>query len=127
TKPVLEDGIPAPDGSAAIHEGILKADDGIELDWHYDRKYTKTGMPYFAYPYADYWREMLLSHLIRCALSRGLTLPFLHSWPEGTEHVALISFDSDFNIDETAATTLDVLKKLEVPSTWCMIEPGYST
>ncbi|MEF2244063.1 polysaccharide deacetylase family protein [Paenibacillus sp. IITD108] len=126
TKPVLADGIPAPDGTAAINENILKADDGIELDWQLDRKHTDTGMPYFAYPYADYWRQLLVSHLIRCALDRGLTLPFVGQWPEGTEQVALISFDSDFNIDETAKTTLDVLQKLNVPSTWCMIEPGYS-
>src|SRR5690606_27580886 len=104
-----------------------KADDGMELDWDFDRKQTETGMPYFAYPYADYWRQVLLSHLIRCALAKGLTLPFISNWPEGTEHVALISFDSDFNRNETAATTLDELKELEVASTWCMIEPGYSS
>ncbi|MFD0960906.1 hypothetical protein [Paenibacillus chungangensis] len=124
---MLVDGIPAPDGTAAIDEGILKADDGMELDWKWDREHTETGMPYFAYPYADYWRQVLLSHLIRCAFARGLTLPLLDDWPEGTERVALISFDSDFNLDETAVTTLDVLKEIEVPSTWCMIEPGYSS
>jgi len=126
TKPVLVDGIPSPDGTAGINEGILKADDGIELDWHLDRRHTATKIPYFAYPYADYWRQMLLSHLIQCTQAQGLTLPFLDNWPEGTQRVALISFDSDFNRDETAVTTLDVLKKLDVASTWCMIEPGYS-
>ncbi|MGM1049428.1 MAG: hypothetical protein ACQEXX_25285 [Bacillota bacterium] len=84
-------------------------------------------MPYFAYPHADYWREVLLSHLISCALHKEVTLPMIDYWPEGIERVALISFDSDFNKDERAVTTLDVLKDLQVPSTWCMIEPGYSS
>ncbi|MVP01007.1 hypothetical protein [Paenibacillus lutrae] len=124
--PVYQDGIPAPDGSANIDEGILKADDEISFDWQWDRSRTATGMPYFAYPHADYWREMLLSHLIRCALATGRSLPLLDYWPEGTGRVALISFDSDFNEDERAIITLDVLKELKIPSTWCMIEPGYS-
>ncbi|GIQ66578.1 hypothetical protein PACILC2_51460 [Paenibacillus cisolokensis] len=126
TRPVLHDGIPAPDGTADIDEGILKADDDIELDWEWDREKTATGMPYFAYPHADYWREALMAHLVRCALAKDRTLPLLDYWPEGTGHVALISFDSDFNEDERAVVTLDVLKKLQIPSTWCMIEPGYS-
>lgn len=125
--PVVQDGIPGPDGSADIDEGILKADDGIALDWEWDRKRTATGMSYFAYPHADFWREVLLSHLFSCALHKEVTLPMIDYWPEGIERVALISFDSDFNEDERAITTLDVLKDLQVPSTWCMIEPGYSS
>ncbi|WP_159881506.1 polysaccharide deacetylase family protein [Paenibacillus puerhi] len=124
--PVLQDGIPCPDGTADIDEGILKADDGVTLHWAWDRERTATGMPYYAYPQADYWREVLLSHLVRCALEAGCTLPFVDYWPEGTERVAVISFDSDFNLDETAMTTLDVLNELKASSTWCMIEPGYS-
>lgn len=125
--PVAQDGIPAPDGSADIDEGILKADDEVAFDWEWDRELTETGMPYFAYPHADYWREVLLSHLLSCAQYKKVTLPMIDYWPEGIERVALISFDSDFNEDERAVTTLDVLKELQVPSTWCMIEPGYSS
>lgn len=40
--PVLRDGIPPGDGSAQIDEGILKADDGIELNWEPDRRTTDT-------------------------------------------------------------------------------------
>lgn len=126
TGPVLSDGVPAPDGTAEIDEGILKADDRIALDWELDRARTQTGVPYFAYPHADYWRKAIVSQLIRSAQALGLTLPFIDTWPDGISDVALISFDSDFNIEETAMTTLDVMQELQVPTTWCMIEPGYS-
>ncbi|MFE5317717.1 hypothetical protein ACFQ88_03300 [Paenibacillus sp. NPDC056579] len=124
--PVLEDGVPAPDGSAVLNEGILKADDAIALDWEFDRKATDTGALYFAEPQADLWRSVLISHLISIAQECGVVLPFVGLWPEGTKQVALISHDSDVNQDEHALSTLKLLQETGIRSTWCMIEPGYS-
>jgi hypothetical protein len=126
TRPVTEDGQPAPDGTANLDEGILKADDGFELDWKWDRRATVRGTPFFAYPYTDLWREVLVSQLVQKAVGLGATLPVLGYWPDGVSQVGLISFDSDLNHDESAETTLRVLSEQRIRSTWCMLEPGYS-
>jgi hypothetical protein len=126
TKPVLEDGVPAPDGSAQVNEGLLKIDDVLELDWQWDRGTTAgTPFPYFQIPYADLWREVLIQHLVERALSAGLTIPMIGYWPNGVSQVALISFDSDHNINDEAWTTIELLNECQIPSTWCMCVPGY--
>lgn len=126
TGPVLEDGVPAVDDTANIDEGILKADDCCALDWEWDRRRTETGTPFFAYPYADYWREAAIGHLVGRAAEAGLALPFVGQWPEEVTAVAMFSHDSDLNLDEQAVRTLEVLKANGLTSTWCMLEPGYS-
>ncbi|SDN93218.1 hypothetical protein SAMN04487897_10639 [Paenibacillus sp. yr247] len=126
TKPVFEDGYPAPDGTGPVNDGVLKADDQAEMDWDLDRVKTETGVPYFAHPYADLWREILISHLLQRVVGQDMTLPFTGYWPNGIDHVALISLDSDHTGDTEAESTYQLLRECEIPATWCMMEKEYS-
>ncbi|OCA85972.1 hypothetical protein A8F94_14085 [Bacillus sp. FJAT-27225] len=125
-QPLFHDGTPAPDGTAEINDYVLKVDDMCEMDWEHDRQRTETNQPYFAYPYADLWKEVFVHYLVELSLAKELTLPFVWYWPEGVKGVAVISHDSDYNEDEHAYTTLRLLKEAGVRSTWCMMVPGYS-
>lgn len=124
--PVFGDGVPAPDGTAEVTDGVLKADDVTALDWELDRQPTPSGIPWFAYPYADWWRELWTGVLVRTAWERDLAVPFLDYWPNGKTHVALLSHDSDFNGDDHALTTLKLLDAADIHSTWCILKPGFS-
>src|SRR6185369_3421184 len=35
---VTRDGVPAPDGTSPVNDGVLKSDDGAVLDWIFDRE-----------------------------------------------------------------------------------------
>lgn len=124
--PVFQDGLPAPDGTADVDDGVLKADDAVALDWLHDRRRSETGIPFFPHPYADWWSELLVGYLIRLAWRAGMSIPFIEYWPAGIRQTLLISHDSDGNVDHHAQTTLDLLRETGVRSTWCILSPGYS-
>ena len=140
--PVHADGEPAPDGTAAIDDGILKAEDGMVLSWEHDRIQTATGpvpectgidpaypdgdTPWFAVALADELRLLLLQAIAWAASETGQSLAALHEWPDGRDAVATMSHDSDLNIDASAHTTLRLLEDAGIHSTWChMWGPNY--
>lgn len=124
--PVIRDGFPAPDGTAAIDDEMLKTDDASVLDWERDREAVGTdGVPFFLHPIVDEWR-IVFAKLVHRLLKQTDT-PYVQRWfwPEGLPAVGHISHDTDGNSPRHARKLLERLKEAEIQSTWCVIMPGY--
>ncbi len=124
---VTRDGVPAPDGTSPVNDGVLKSDDGAVLDWILDREPVPgaDGLSIFIQPIADLWRELLLRGIFYLAQSTGTALPVLWYWPRKLPAIGHLSHDTDGNDPKLAQRLLDTLAAGEVKSTWCVILPGY--
>jgi len=123
--PVLQDCHPAPDGTAATNEGILKAEDGMVLDWQRDRSpMVPDNVPTFLEPISDELRELILRSVFHVAREQAIRLPLLWYWPRGLPAVGHISHDTDGNDPARAAALFEVMNRCEVKSTWCTLYPG---
>lgn len=132
---VVKDGVPAPDGSAPINDGILKAEDGHVLDWERDRiamehgtEGTGQGMGkrwvFFGQPITDELRALLLQAIFFAAQRKKLPLPMVWYWQRGAPAVGLISHDTDGNEPELGWELLSVVRQLGIATTWCVLYPG---
>lgn len=124
---VVTDGIPAPDGSAPVTDGVLKCDDGLALDWHFDRQPIEGagGWQAFLQPIADQWRELILRAIFYGCEKAEVALPVLWLYPRNLPAMAHLSHDSDGNDLRCGEGLLEVMKRAEIHSTWCIIAPGY--
>ena len=118
--PIRQDGAPAPDGSAAIDDGILKTDDGAVLDWQYDRA-AVAGHPCFLEPIGDDWRDLLLRSIFSLCQEIGEPLPLLWYWPDDVPAVALLSHDTDGNVEALGWQELEAVERNGIRSSWCFI------
>jgi hypothetical protein len=133
---VTQDGKPAPDGSAPIDDGILKAEDGHVLDWERDRVVLghgardtgqgkgREGWVFFGLPIADELRALLLQAIFFAAQQKNLPLPMLWYWQDGVPAVGLISHDTDGNDPDLGWELLRFVQSLGIATTWCVIYPG---
>jgi hypothetical protein len=123
--PVLQDGKPAPDGSAEINDGELKAEDGLVLDWQRDRAPMQPdGVPVFLEPISDELREIILRSIFHVARAQGATLPLLWYWPRGLKAIGHLSHDTDGHDPARAVALLEVMNRCQTKSTWCTLYPG---
>ncbi len=122
---VLQDGRPAPDESASLNDGVLKAEDGMVLDWQRDRQpAAPDGGRIFLEPVSDDLRELILRGVFHLAQQAGIRLPLLWYWPGQTRAVGTISHDTDGHDPKKAVAMLEALNRCGIKSTWCTLFPG---
>ncbi len=123
--PVLQDGKPAPDATAEVNEGTLKAEDGLVLDWQRDRTPVAPDQgPIFLEPITDELRELILRGVFYLATRQGIPLPVLWYWPRALKAVAHMSHDTDGNAPAKGEAMLAAMKRAQLKSTWCTLYPG---
>jgi hypothetical protein len=124
---VTRDGVCAPDGTGPIADTVLKTDDGMVLDWDFDREAIPggEGLSVFLQPIADLWREVLLRAIFHLASAQQVALPVLWLYPRNLPALAELSHDTDNNVVEGAEILLRDLAAEDVHSTWSVIMPGY--
>jgi hypothetical protein len=123
--PVFQDGKPSPDDSAAVNEGVLKAEDGLVLDWRRDRTpLPPDNVPVFIEPISDELREIILRSIFHVARQQGVALSLLWYWPRSLKAVGQVSHDTDGNDPQNAAAMLGVMNRCRLKSTWCTLFPG---
>ena len=125
---ITRDGVPSPDGTGPVSDGVLKSDDGQALDWLLDRQPVPgvPGLSGFLQPVADQWRDLLLRSILHLASEQGVPVSLLWYHPDNLPAVGHISHDSDGNGVDQAWGLLKTLERAEIRSTWCVILPGYS-
>ncbi len=125
---VTRDGVPAPDGTGPVSDGVLKSDDGQVLDWLLDREPIPAvpGLSVFLQPVADQWRGIVLRSLFYAASEQNLILPLLWFYPNDIPALGHISHDTDGNKPEHGWMLLETMRAAEARSTWCVIMPGYT-
>jgi hypothetical protein len=122
---VLQDGRPAPDESAALNDGVLKAEDGMVLDWQRDRQpAAPDGGRIFLEPVSDELRELILRGVLHLAREADLRLPLLWYWPGATKAVGMISHDTDGHDPKKGVALLAAMNRCGIKSTWCTLYPG---
>lgn len=136
-RPVHFDAPSAPDGSAPLSDGLLKAEDGMVLDFLRDRhaidergrpakKAGPNAWPIFDQPIADALAQVLLRAIFHTASRTGVRLPRLWYHPDGLEAIGHISHDTDGNDPDLGELLHKVMEDAGTRSTWCTIHPGYA-
>lgn len=128
---VTEDGIAPSDGSALLEDGVLRAEDGIVLDWYSDRSPSLQQAqerwlpPYFKLPIADCWYALFLRAMFQAVQSTNTICPLLWYYPRHLNALGLLSFDSNNEEPEKILHCLHFFALIGARATWCIQPPGY--
>lgn len=121
------DGIGSADGTAALDDGILRAEDGHVLDFDDDRATVEgSDVPFFGEAHADIVRDVW-SHAIWNAIdASGQSAPCLWYWPNSANAVAMLTCDTqDFEVDRVI-NLQRMLQMFGCQATWMVAMPGYA-
>lgn len=124
-RPVHVDGPAAPDDTVPVDDRILKTDDGVVLDYRWDRGSAENA-PLFDAAVADRLRELFLQILFWATAHAEpkKRLAMLWYWPGRLDAIGHVSHDTDGNVPELGEALFSEMQALGIPSTWCLIYPG---
>ncbi len=122
------DGAPAPDGSAPLNDGVLRSEDGMELDWWMDRMEDESGMPpAFLEPAVDRLAAILFRSVAFIADKLGLHLPVAWTYPRNSTAAGLVTFSTDGSDPHNMVAILQQANLVGLRGTWCVQSPGYGS
>lgn len=124
---VSTDGIGPSDGTAFLDDGVLRAEDGITLDFEKDRFRTNDcKTPFFAFPHADILREVWIRCVLGACEQTGKAFQIIWPWPNCAEATSMISFDCDISQRDEVRRLSGMLDVYGMKPTWLVNSPGFS-
>lgn len=119
------DGIGPTDGSARLDDGILRAEDGIVLDFGADRRPGVEGTPpLFGEPHADIVQEAWLRLVMRLVVGTGKPALVLWPWPNHATGAGAISVEVGPSDEESSSRLVTLLARVGAAATWLVELPG---
>ncbi len=124
---VETDGISPEDGSAHLDDQVLRAEDGIALNFQTDRETAEGAKhPHFFTPHADYLREIWIRAVIEGIESTGTCGLMTWYWPKNAQSVAALSVDcEEFDYDKVHRLHT-MLTMFGCQPAWVVATPGYT-
>ncbi len=121
------DAIGAEDGTARLDDGVLRAEDGHNLDFETDREVTNgSSIPFFGEAHADILREIWLRAVFEAVDFTGYCVSMLWTWPNAAPAVAALTLDvHDFEVDRVISLQR-MLQMFGCPATWLVSMPGFA-
>jgi hypothetical protein len=123
---VETDGIGPADGSVTLDDGILRAEDGIALDWNLHRRSIEPNTPaIFPQPHADCLREMWLRCVLDALQTTRKAFSMLWHWPDNASTIGMVTFEAELEASESIRTLSRMVGSLGVSAAWLSPSPGY--
>lgn len=115
---VIEDGVPPSDGSAPLRDGVLRCEDGIALDWQFDRAASGKSLPYFHFPVADVWCEILIRAILQAAEHTGGVCPMVWYYPDNLEGAGVLFVQQEPDMPDSESAFTRLMTLIGVRAVW---------